>query len=109
MNKVFTIRRTPRSGYQSAIRYFGPDYLATGVLRDLSVRGGRATGSHPVVPGTQIILHIQLSEELGSEWFWVDKAQVRWAEGHTFGIEFLSTDKQAQDFLRYALGEFEEM
>lgn len=108
MAKAFTIRRVPRSGCTTAVRYFGPDYLGTGTVQDLSKQGCRVTGSWTVTPGTSIILHLQLPEDLGSEWFWIDQAIVRWSEDKTFGIEFLSLDDKAKDFLAYALGDFEE-
>ncbi len=108
MAKAFTIRRAARSGCKCAIRYFGPDYLGTGTLWDLSQKGGRVAGSSAAKIGTSLILHIQLLEDLGEEWFWVDQAIVKWTEGKSFGVEFVTLTPQARDFLSYALGEFNE-
>lgn len=108
MEKEFTIRRTPRSACRCAIRYFGHDYLGTGTVWDLSMGGGRVTGSFPVKVATELILHLQLPDELGQEWFWVDKAIVRWSTGKTFGIEIISLEQGSRQFLAYALGEFDE-
>ena len=109
MEKSLTIRRAPRNSCRCAIRYFGKDYLGTGTLWELSRKGGRASGSASVMVGAKLILHIQLPDELGQDWFWVDQAVVRWSTGKTFGIEIVSIDKTDRDFLAFALGEFDEV
>lgn len=109
MAKPFTIRSAARAGCQCAIRYFGQDYLGTGTLWDLSLNGGRLSGSTPAQVGAKLILHIQVPEDLGQDWYWVDQAIVRWTMGKTFGIEFVSLDQKSKDLLAYALGEFDEV
>ena len=107
MARPFTIRTATRATCRCAIRYFGQDYLGTGTLWDLSRTGGRVSGSSAAAVGTTLILHIQLPEELGPDWFWIDRAIVRWSTGTTFGIEIESVADGDRDFLAYALGEFE--
>ena len=107
MNRPYTVRSTTRSSCHCCIRYFGKDYLGTGTIWDLSVKGGRASGSIAVPIGAELIVHIQLPNDLGEDWFWVDKAVVRWSIGKTFGVEILSLGQDSREFLTYALGEFE--
>ena len=107
MRRPYTIRSTPRAACNCSIRYFGKDYLGIGRIWDLSLAGGRASGNTAVSVGAELIVHIQLPGDLGEDWYWVDKAIVRWSAGKSFGIEILSMGQENREFLTYALGEFE--
>ena len=64
-----------------------------GLLLDLSVRGCRIESRTPVQPGTELRLHIHLSQ--GGDLLEITVARVRWSHDQRFGAEFLDIHNEA--------------
>ena len=67
-----------------------------GRLVDMSRRGWRAQGTHPVVKGTPMIVRILGSDP--AQCITIDEAVVRWTDGLEFGVEVthISPDSAAR-------------
>ncbi len=76
-----------------------------GVVTDLSAGGCRITSPKRGWPGTA--LRLRLSSVEKNLHIQVAKAQVRWARGGQFGIEFKDITDEEKGHLQRALTEFE--
>jgi PilZ domain len=79
----------PRFGRRCAvscpIEYVLKGTRYEGCLVDLSRRGWRAQGRHPVAKGTPMLVRILSSDP--AQWITIDEAVVRWTDGLEFGVE----------------------
>ncbi len=77
-----------------------------GVVADLSAEGCQISSPTRVRPGAALRLRISLAEiNLHIQ---VAKAEVRWARGKQFGIQFQELTDEENRHLRQALSEFEK-
>lgn len=60
-----------------------------GTVLDLSIRGCRVSSKTAVSPGTNLVLHLHVSDPAPIR---VAAASVRWVRGREFGLEFVDMD-----------------
>lgn len=90
----------PRYGKRHAvncpIEYVLGEARHEGLLVDMSRRGWRARGRHPVARGTPMMLRILCSD--APQNITIDEAVVRWTDGEEFGMEVtrISPDSAAR-------------
>lgn len=104
MEKPYAIRKKLRAPVHCPFSYFCDGTLAKGMIWDLSETGWRATGEHPVTPGTEMTVYLTLPDNGESRNILVDAAVVRWSEGRDSGWKITRMDEEA----RARLGQFLE-
>ncbi len=65
----------------------GQGVAGGGLVSGLSARGCTVVSDELILAGTSLALHIQLPEQYAP--LKVDLAEVRWAQGREFGLEFV--------------------
>ena len=68
-------------------RWFAKKRAGLGVVYDVSLKGVRVSSEVPIRPGDQVTLLLRLPKQITP--LAVERATVRWAEGQTFGLEFM--------------------
>ena len=102
--KTYAVRKKLRTPVQCHFCYFGAGTLVNGIVWDLSDRGCRATGQHPVAVGTETTVYITLQNGSQSYNVLIDAAIVRWSDGRESGWEIIRMD----DANRTRLADFVE-
>ena len=67
-------------------RWFNGTAQGLGVVYDVSLKGARVSSEAAIVPGDEISVVLKLP--LQPSPLAVERATVRWAKNHTFGLEF---------------------
>ncbi len=91
-------RENPRFDVQWPVSFSGPGVAGGGLVSCVSVSGCTVVSEEPVTPGTFLSLHIHLPEQYVP--LAIDVAEVRWATGTEFGVEFRTLRAQEQERLR---------
>ena len=94
-------RKFGRFAVQCSITFSGDHIVGEGIVIDLSKRGCKATvviSSQSVRPGTYLKLRLYPPDQAAP--IDVDWAEVRWAKGQEFGLEFLMMGWEEQERLR---------
>jgi len=102
--KTYAVRKKLRTPVQCQFCYFNDGTLVNGIVWDLSDRGWRATGQHPVAVGTETTVYITLQNGSQSYNVLIDAAIVRWSDGRESGWEIIRMD----DANRTRLADFVE-
>ena len=99
-------RKDPRFPVQFRSSFSSTNIVSgVGVLGDLSIRGCRVFSATQVHPGTEIVLHIDVTdEELSIQ---VKKAIVRWRRDGYFGLEFVDLTPDGWARLQHLVKELE--
>ena len=79
-------------------RWFSQDRDGLGVVFDVSIGGAKVMTETPIKPGDRMALRLNLPKQASPAT--VDMAAVRWANGQTFGVEFLSVSRATEVRLR---------
>lgn len=95
-------RGSPRVAVEFPISFSGNEASGSGLVSRLSTGGCTVGSDDPVQPGTFLVLHIQLPSQYSP--LKVDLAEVRWAKGREFGLEFIRLRKEEKERLRKLLG-----
>ena len=98
--KTYAVRKKLRTPVQCQFCYFAEGTLTNGIVWDLSDRGWRATGQHPVTVGTETTVYITLQKGKQSYNVLIDAAIVRWSDGREAGWEILRIDEASRARLR---------
>ncbi len=98
--KTYAVRKKLRTPVQRQFCYFAEGTLTNGIVWDLSDRGWRATGQHPVTVGTETTVYITLQKGKQSYNVLIDAAIVRWSDGREAGWEILRMDEASRARLR---------
>jgi len=80
-------REYPRVTVQLPVSLSSSGVAGGGLVTGLSARGCTVVSDELIQTGTSLALHIQLPEQYAP--LKVDLAEVRWAQGREFGLEFL--------------------
>lgn len=80
-------RGCARCAVELPVTVSGSGVAGGGLVSDLSVRGCKVVCDELIQAGTSLALHIQLPEQYAP--LKVDLAEVRWAQGREFGLEFV--------------------
>ena len=104
-------RKHPRIQVQWLISFFvsrislkGGRISGAGIVRNLSMEGCRVGSDTRVYPGVQMELRLYLPEDVVP--VDVDRAEVRWAKGLVFGLEFIRIAPEEQERLRHFVNNF---
>lgn len=79
-------------------RWFAKKRAGIGVVYDVSLKGARVSSEAPIGPGDQVTVLLRLPKQ--SSPLAVERATVRWAEGQTFGLEFMHLTSTAATRLK---------
>ncbi len=100
------VRRHTRFPVRWPIFYSGDDFLAKGVVLDLTTMGCRVAGPMPVEPGMRLRLCLSPPDKDGP--VWIEEATVLWVRGQVFAVEMKQAATEDQgwiaQYLEQALG-----
>ena len=82
-------RRDIRTPFSCAVYYSDGDFHASGMLENLTDRGGCLRGTHEVAVGMQLFVLLIPTERHA---LIIRKATVRWVEHAHFGVELSEAD-----------------
>ncbi len=95
------LRGSPRYLVRFHSSFSSEEIPGAGVGLDLSVRGCRISSLTRVTRGTELQLHLTLSEDEHYSPVDVERAVVQWTEGNEFGAEFLQLTTEAAERIRW--------
>lgn len=95
-------REYPRVGVQLPVSLSSSGVSGGGLVSGLSARGCTVVSDELIQRGTSLALHIQLPDQYAP--LKVDLAEVRWAQGREFGLEFLRLRLEEKTRLHRFLG-----
>ncbi|NGZ98151.1 MAG: hypothetical protein CV089_18825 [Nitrospira sp. WS110] len=93
MNPVVTRRMYRRISADYASCYLMDSVLRQGVIRDISLNGGRIQCFSD--PPEKLLVMVRLWLPGQQESLDVDQAMVRWVRGQEFGVQFVSLSNEA--------------
>jgi hypothetical protein len=91
-------RKVPRYEVQLPVSFSGNDVARGGLVTNLSTEGCTVASEELVLPHTFLALRLQLLEQY--EPLKVEVAEVRWASGLGFGLEFIQLRAEEQERLQ---------
>lgn len=94
----FRIRSYSRFHLECPVYFLGPRFLGKGTVLNLSKGGSRIQGDHPVRKGTPLALRVLLPDQ--TEPVCIERARVRWSNGHEFGLQI--TQVPHEEYTRLA-------
>jgi len=95
-------REYPRVAIQLPVSLSSSGVAGGGLVTGLSARGCTVVSDELIQTGTSLALHIQLPEQYAP--LKVDLAEVRWAQGREFGLEFTRLRLEEKTRLHRFLG-----
>ncbi|MGH7236330.1 MAG: PilZ domain-containing protein [Nitrospiraceae bacterium] len=95
-------REYPRVGVQLPVSLSSSGVAGGGLVSGLSARGCTVVSDELIQTGTSLALHIQLPDQYAP--LKVDLAEVRWAQGREFGLEFVRLRLEEKTRLHRFLG-----
>ena len=100
------IRKHPRFPVNFGSTFSGEQFAGQGTIANLSVGGCSIDSQVTLTAKSSLALHIQLPD---SQWpLQIDRAVVRWARGHTFGVEFEQMSQADTDRLYQLIQDLEQ-
>ncbi len=94
----FRMRSAPRFEVRCRIMFSSGQFQGEGTICDLSTNGCKVSCGVLVEPGMQLALSLFLPDDRRP--LVVDRAEVRWAKGQEFGLEFLELGPAERNRLR---------
>ncbi|MBI4400812.1 MAG: PilZ domain-containing protein [Nitrospirae bacterium] len=101
---LMNLREALRIPIETSVSFSGKQVVGDGRLLDLSTGGCKVASDKTVQKGTFLGLRVQLPDS-GSP-LEIEQAEVRWALGQKFGVEFLRMRAEEQGRLNQLIKEF---
>ncbi|MGQ0812105.1 MAG: PilZ domain-containing protein [Nitrospiraceae bacterium] len=89
----FKLRADCRIAVRCFLYYFGDSFMGTGAVCEVSLKGWRIEGDHPVTVGMTLALRVFLPDD--PKPVEVEQATVQWVKGRHFGLRVIDMKKAA--------------
>jgi len=100
-------RKYPRFPINCTVTFTSEAAKGEGRVLDLSMGGGAIESEVAVSRGEYLKLQIKLPDQ--ATLLEIDLAPVRWVDGKTFGVEFISMQPPAKDTLNRCVDELDKL